>query len=75
MIASPKLPSADAVDSVDNVDQRGQVETTDRPVGRGGWEVARYACVDNFVEGDADGWVGRWSDHRAVRATFAKAEA
>lgn len=72
MIASPKLPSDDGGSGSA---EHGEVGTTDRPVGRGGWEVARYACVDNFVEGDADGWVGRWSDHRAVRATFAKAEA
>ena len=38
---------------------------------KGGWEVTRYACVDNWVEeGDSDGWFGRWSDHRAVRITI-----
>jgi hypothetical protein len=37
-------------------------------VGRGGWRVGRYACIDNWVEeGDVDGWEGRWSDHRIVR--------
>lgn len=44
-----------------------------RGVGRGGWEVTRYACVDNWVEeGDVNGWQGRWSDHRAVRATISR---
>lgn len=39
--------------------------------GRGGWTFTQYACVDNWVEGrDIDGWHGRWSDHRAVRATL-----
>ncbi|WWD16477.1 hypothetical protein CI109_100903 [Kwoniella shandongensis] len=40
--------------------------------GRGGWVATRYACLDNFVEGDVDGWTGRWSDHRAVRVTVSK---
>ncbi|ODN86537.1 hypothetical protein L198_07231 [Cryptococcus wingfieldii CBS 7118] len=40
--------------------------------GRGGWEVVRYGVVDNYVEGDRDGFDARWSDHRAVRATIAK---
>ncbi|RSH94716.1 hypothetical protein EHS25_004521 [Saitozyma podzolica] len=53
MIASPKLPSDDGGSGSA---EHGEVGTTDRPVGRGGWEVARYACVDNFVEGDADGY-------------------
>ncbi|TXT15031.1 uncharacterized protein COLE_01224 [Cutaneotrichosporon oleaginosum] len=40
-------------------------------VARGGWVFTQYACIDNWVEeGDADGWQGRWSDHRAVRATL-----
>ncbi|WRT65727.1 uncharacterized protein IL334_002675 [Kwoniella shivajii] len=38
--------------------------------GRGEWEVDRYACLDNFVDGDVKGWKGRWSDHRAVRVTI-----
>lgn len=35
---------------------------------RGGWEVERYGVIDNFIggRGDETGWVGRWSDHRAV---------
>ena len=41
-------------------------------VARGGWKVAKYACVDNFVDGDSVGWVGRWSDHRAVRVVLNK---
>ena len=32
-----------------------------------GWGVKRYACVDNWVDGDAAGWKGRFSDHRIVR--------
>ncbi|KAL1411634.1 hypothetical protein Q8F55_002598 [Vanrija albida] len=41
---------------------------------RGGWQFSQYAVVDNWVEeGDADGWEGRWSDHRAVRVTISKA--
>ncbi|WVQ93459.1 hypothetical protein IAU59_000533 [Kwoniella sp. CBS 9459] len=40
--------------------------------GRGGWAVTRYACLDNFVEGDHQGWTGRWSDHRAVRVTLSQ---
>ncbi|BEJ16007.1 hypothetical protein CspHIS471_0506120 [Cutaneotrichosporon sp. HIS471] len=40
-------------------------------VARGGWVFTQYACLDNWVEeGDADGWQGRWSDHRAVKATL-----
>ncbi|KAL0252313.1 hypothetical protein I308_101702 [Cryptococcus tetragattii IND107] len=42
---------------------------------RGGWTIVRYACVDNWVEVDAEGWTGRWSDHRAVRVTIAKRKA
>ncbi|KAL7419550.1 hypothetical protein Q5752_005461 [Cryptotrichosporon argae] len=38
---------------------------------RGGWRATRYACIDNWVEeADADGWTGRWSDHRLVRVTL-----
>lgn len=37
---------------------------------RGGWQTTRYAVIDNFVENDIDGWEGRWSDHRAVRASL-----
>jgi hypothetical protein len=38
---------------------------------RGGWSIAKYACIDNWIEeGDIDGWTGRWSDHRAVRITI-----
>jgi hypothetical protein len=47
-----------------------ETASKEEPVGRGSWEVARYACVDNFVEEDARGWSGRWSDHRAVRVSF-----
>lgn len=36
----------------------------------GRWEVVRYACLDNYIEGDQDGWEGRWSDHRAVTAVL-----
>ncbi|ODN86564.1 endonuclease/exonuclease/phosphatase [Cryptococcus wingfieldii CBS 7118] len=39
---------------------------------RGGWEVSRFGVVENYVEGDVDGFNARWSDHRAVRATIAK---
>ncbi|WVF65820.1 hypothetical protein IAT40_000557 [Kwoniella sp. CBS 6097] len=54
------------------VDETGQ--RADRVgIGRGGWEVIRYACLDNFVEGDSEGWTGRWSDHRAVRVTLERA--
>lgn len=44
----------------------------DRPgLGRGGWSFTQYAVIDNWVEeGDESGWEGRWSDHRAVRATL-----
>jgi hypothetical protein len=35
------------------------------------WAFTQYAVVDNWVEEeDADGWAGRWSDHRAVLATL-----
>lgn len=43
-----------------------------REAGRGGWEATQYACIDNFVEQDIDGWEGRWSDHRAVRVTVGR---
>lgn len=42
---------------------------------RGGWMIVRYACVDNWVEADAEGWTGRWSDHRAVKVKIAKRKA
>ena len=59
MLASSKMPSEDAVE--------GEVS------GRGGWQVTRYACLDNWVEeGDATGWSGRWSDHRAVKVVLEK---
>ncbi|WVW80174.1 hypothetical protein I302_102151 [Kwoniella bestiolae CBS 10118] len=43
-----------------------------KPISRGGWKVDRYACFDNFVEGDVEGWTGRWSDHRAVRVRISR---
>ena len=58
MLASASLATDDAV-------------AAERVRARGGWEVGQYACVDNWVEeGDAEGWQGRWSDHRAVRVTI-----
>jgi len=46
-------------------------DTSRGDTARGGWEVVKYACIDNWVEeGDVDGWTGRWSDHRAVRVTI-----
>ncbi|ODO04522.1 hypothetical protein I350_05126 [Cryptococcus amylolentus CBS 6273] len=68
--APPNAPQAKRIDfillgaEVDNEANRGTV--------RGGWDVLRYACIDNYVEGDVDGWNARWSDHRAVRATIAR---
>lgn len=38
--------------------------------GKGGWEVSRFGVVDNWIESSVDGWTGRWSDHRLVRATL-----
>jgi hypothetical protein len=56
--------------NLDNV--RGE-EERDRSRGRGGWRAVKYACIDNWIEeGDVDGWVGRWSDHRAVRVVLAR---
>lgn len=53
-------------------DESAKVEDG-KSVGRGGWAFTQFACVDNWVEGgDIDGWQGRWSDHRAVRATIAQ---
>ncbi|WWD16430.1 hypothetical protein CI109_100856 [Kwoniella shandongensis] len=43
-----------------------------RAVARGEWQVTRYACLDNFVEKDVEGWTGIWSDHRAVKVTIRK---
>lgn len=35
------------------------------------WAFTQYAAIDNWIEeGDESGWAGRWSDHRAVRATL-----
>ncbi|WVQ74700.1 hypothetical protein IAR50_004304 [Cryptococcus sp. DSM 104548] len=68
--APPNAPQAKRIDfvllgaEVDDKDNRGKA--------RGGWEVVRYACIDNYVERDVDGWNARWSDHRAVRATIAR---
>ncbi|KAG7561964.1 hypothetical protein FFLO_02604 [Filobasidium floriforme] len=41
---------------------------------RGGWEVERYGVIDNVIggKGDETGWVGRWSDHRAVGVELRK---
>lgn len=40
---------------------------------RGGWKCTHFAVVDNWIEGgDSFGWTGRWSDHRAVRATLSQ---
>ncbi|WWC68613.1 uncharacterized protein I206_102543 [Kwoniella pini CBS 10737] len=44
----------------------------ERASARGGWKVDKYACLDNFIEGDSDGWKGRWSDHRVVRISISK---
>lgn len=40
--------------------------------GKGGWEVSRFGVMDNWIEGGVDGWKGRWSDHRLVRATLSR---
>ncbi|WWC87916.1 uncharacterized protein L201_002816 [Kwoniella dendrophila CBS 6074] len=40
--------------------------------GRAGWKITRYACLDNYVEDDIEGWKGRWSDHRAVRVSISR---
>jgi endonuclease/exonuclease/phosphatase family metal-dependent hydrolase len=40
--------------------------------GKGGWGVSRFGVIDNWVEGGVDGWKGRWSDHRLVRATLSR---
>ncbi|ORY22513.1 Endonuclease/exonuclease/phosphatase [Naematelia encephala] len=61
MLASSRSPE----------DIKNSMEDERKQVGRGGWTVSQYACVDNWVEGgDVDEWQGRWSDHRAVRATL-----
>lgn len=41
---------------------------------RGGWTVERYGVIDNLIagKGDETGWVGRWSDHRAVGAELVR---
>lgn len=54
--------------------QHSDVDTLDDKADahlRGGYQVDRYACIDNWIEeGDVDGWTGRWSDHRAVKITI-----
>jgi hypothetical protein len=48
-------------------------DLTSESAARGGWTTERYACVDNWIEeGDVDGWVGRWSDHRAVKVVLSR---
>ena len=42
--------------------------------GKGGWEVSRFGVVDNWIEDAVDGWKGRWSDHRLVRATLRRTD-
>jgi hypothetical protein len=35
------------------------------------WAFTQYAVIDNWIEeADEQEWRGRWSDHRAVRATL-----
>ncbi|WWC96947.1 hypothetical protein V866_003822 [Kwoniella sp. B9012] len=53
-------------------DDRERTEGDEKSRSRGGWQVVRFACLDNFVEGDVEGWTGRWSDHRAVRVTISR---
>lgn len=68
-------PGARNATRIDFVMLGAEVDDDDpakRGKARGGWTIVRYACVDNWVEADAEGWNGRWSDHRAVRVTIAK---
>ncbi|OXM76596.1 endonuclease/exonuclease/phosphatase [Cryptococcus neoformans Bt63] len=68
-------PGARNATRIDFVMLGAEVDNNDpaeRGKSRGGWMIVRYACVDNWVEGDVEGWNGRWSDHRAVRVTIAK---
>jgi hypothetical protein len=42
--------------------------------GKGGWEVSKFGVIDNWIEDAVDGWKGRWSDHRLVRATLRRTD-
>lgn len=39
-----------------------------------GWAVQRYGVVENWVDEDAHGWKGRWSDHRLVVCELVQTE-
>lgn len=63
-------PGKDDVKRIDFIMLGADVGSNDA---RGGWKATQYAVIDNWVEGgDSFGWEGRWSDHRAVRATISK---
>ena len=57
----------------DRIDQEA-LEGDEPEQVRGGWEVERYGVIDNVIagRGDESGWVGRWSDHRAVGVELRK---
>lgn len=67
------LAADDSGSAVEARSASGSVSETSSAssAGRGGWSFTQYAVIDNWVEdGDADGWEGRWSDHRAVKVTI-----
>ncbi|GMK55601.1 hypothetical protein CspeluHIS016_0206570 [Cutaneotrichosporon spelunceum] len=67
---APGLTETQRIDLIMAAADEGAKKGTD--VARGGWVFTQYACLDNWIEeGDIDGWRGRWSDHRAVKATLA----
>lgn len=51
----------------DETERENKEEPIKFPV-RGSWTVTRHVTVDNVIpgKGDVSGWIGRWSDHRAV---------
>ena len=55
-------------DMEDEASKEGENGSMDEPGIRGGWQVRKHGVIDNLIggKGDESGWIGRWSDHRAV---------
>jgi hypothetical protein len=65
---SDQAPLASTRNSGDKASDVREDDTVYQPGIRGGWQVRKHGVIDNLVggKGDESGWVGRWSDHRAV---------
>lgn len=63
-----QAPLVSASDTEQRRTDRSEDDNLEDPGIRGGWEVRKHGVIDNLIGGKGDevGWVGRWSDHRAV---------